>query len=75
MLALNIELIILFIANIISTLINIPFKTIAYFDSAAKQAKLSAIAIFEEIKKTGEFTIQFKIKRELHSETKDEVIE
>ncbi len=68
MLSLNIELIILFIVNIISHLVNIPFKLTSYFDSSVKQLKQCTVAIFEEIKKTGEFTIQFKIKRDLHSQ-------
>ncbi len=66
MLSLNIELIILFLVNIISHLVNIPFKLTSYFDSSIKQLKQCTVAVFEEIKKTGEFTVQFKIKRDLH---------
>ncbi len=66
MFSLNLELIILFIVNIISHLVNIPFKMIAYFDSALKQFKDFSISALDEIKKTGEFTVEFKIKRELH---------
>lgn len=69
MLSFNIELIIFFIVDIISRLINVPYKLAAYFDSATKQAKQFAIAVFKEINKTGEFTIQFKIKRDLHAHT------
>lgn len=64
----DIGIIVLFLINFITNLINIPYKIIHYCEAAIQSFKTMIIALFNEIKHTGELTIQFKIIRSLHND-------
>lgn len=58
--------IILFIVDIITNLVNIPLKFLKFIQTTTDTFRIGLIKVFEEIRRTGEFTFTVTIVRKVH---------
>ncbi len=49
-------------------MINIPYKCLAFCDKVVETIKSLMRHIFDEIRRTGEFTVTFRVIRSVHSD-------
>ncbi len=66
--------IILFIVEIITNLVNIPLKFLKFIQTTTDTFRIGLIKVFEEIRRTGEFTFTVTIVRKVHQESPVEVL-
>ncbi len=58
--------IILFIVEIITNLLNIPLKFLKFIQTTTDTFRIGLLKVFEEIRRTGEFTFTVTIVRKVH---------
>ncbi len=66
--------IILFIVEIITNLVNIPLKFLKFIQTTTDTFRIGLLKVFEEIRRTGEFTFTVTIVRKVHQESPVEVL-
>ena len=64
----DISFIVLIIVDFMTRMINIPYKCLAFCDKVIDTMKSLMRHIFDEIRRTGEFTITFRVIRSVHLE-------
>ena len=64
----DISFIILIIVDFMTRLINIPYKCLAFCDKVIEMIRSFIRHIFDEIKRTGEFTVTFRVIRSVHDQ-------
>lgn len=67
----DISFIVLIIVDFMTRAINIPYKCLAFCDKVIETMKSLMRHIFDEIRRTGEFTVTFRVIRSVHNQTEE----
>jgi hypothetical protein len=67
----DVSFIVLIVVDIVTRMINIPYKCLAFCDKVIETMKSLMRHIFDEIKRTGEFTVTFRVIRSVHDEKQE----
>ena len=59
--------IVIFIVEVITNLVSIPLKFLKFIQTTTDTFRIGLIKVFEEIRRTGEFTFTVTILRKVHS--------
>ncbi len=65
---LDISFIALVVVDFMTRMINIPYKCLAFCDKVIEMIRSFIRHIFDEIRRTGEFTVTFRVIRSVHSD-------
>ncbi len=64
----DISFLALVIVDFMTRMINIPYKCLAFCDKVIEIVRSFIRHIFDEIRRTGEFTVTFRVIRSVHSD-------
>jgi hypothetical protein len=64
----DISFLALVIVDFMTRMINIPYKCLAFCDKVIEMIRSFIRHIFDEIRRTGEFTVTFRVIRSVHSD-------
>lgn len=64
----DISFIVLIVVDFMTRAINIPYKCLAFCDKVIETMKSLMRHIFDEIRRTGEFTVTFRVIRSVHDQ-------
>ena len=64
----DISFLALVIVDFMTRMINIPYKCLAFCDKVIETMKSLMRHIFDEIRRTGEFTVTFRVIRSVHDQ-------
>ncbi len=64
----DISFLALIVVDFMTRMINIPYKCIAFCDKVVDTMKSLMRHIFDEIRRTGEFTVTFRVIRSVHEQ-------
>ena len=67
----DISFIVLIIVDIVTRAINIPYKCLSFCDKVIEVIRSFIRHIFDEIRRTGEFTVTFRVIRSVHDQKQE----